>query len=215
VADDGFLPFEPRQHRMANAQQEWPSIATGIATGEEGTASELDGDHAVAAGSGEVAGAFAGKAASPGITSAQASALDDAPIETSADRQTSPEPEMQNPQLSTAAATSPCDHALVIRHEAIRLASIACGRALRHTVVLHPQTIAGFVDDAIVAAGNPRHARIRLHPLVADSQHGVDHERIWDAGLEPGDVIVECEGVTLRADLQGRAALLVRAAAER
>jgi hypothetical protein len=193
MADDGFMPFEPRRHRMAKAQQDPPSGVTG---------------------KGEDAEPFTSESISLDETSVQAGAPQSAPIEMPLDHQAIPEPEMPaEPQAPTVAA-APCDHALEIRHEAIRLASIACGRALRYAAVLHPQTIAGFVRDALAAAGNPRHARIRLYP-DADSQHDMDHELIWDAGLEPGDVIVECDDVTLRADLQGRAALLVRAAAER
>lgn len=210
AADGGFVPFEPRRHRKANAHLEEPPS---IAPGEERAESQPDGAPTWATAGEEEAEPLTSHAASPCATSAQASATDNTALETSTGQEAGLEPKMREPQ--PPAATSPCDHALAIRHEAIRLAAIACGRALRHAVVLHPQTIAAFVDDALAAAGNPRHARVRLHPDVVGTQHDGGHEWIWDAGLERGDVIVECDDVVLRADLQSRAALLVRAAAER
>ncbi len=207
AADDGFMPFEPRRHRIASALETPPTTAPLGGRVE----SQVDDD---AIGNGEEAEPFASDATSPGVSSAQAGATDIAAIKTSMDQQASLAPEMREPQQPAAAAISQCDHALAIRSEAIRLASIACGRALRHAVVLHPRTIAGFVDDALAAAGNPRHARIWLHP-DAGTQRDMDHEQIWDAKLEPGDVIVEHEDVMLRADLERRSALLVRAAADR
>jgi hypothetical protein len=107
-----------------------------------------------------------------------------------------------------------CNHALEIRHEAIRLASIACGRALRHAVLLHPGVIAAFVDNAIAAAGLPQHARIRVHPDSIARVHASHHDRIGDDELSPGDVIIECDGVSVGAGLETRARLLVAAAAE-
>jgi hypothetical protein len=112
------------------------------------------------------------------------------------------------------AQPSICDHALEIRHEAIRLAAIACGRALRHAVLLHPGVIAAFVDDAMAAAGLPQHARIRVHPASIAYIAAPHHDRIGDDTLPLGDVEVESNGVTLGADTDTRAGLLVNAAAE-
>jgi hypothetical protein len=109
---------------------------------------------------------------------------------------------------------SRCDHALEIRHEAIRLAAIACGRALRHAVLLHPSIIAAFVDDAIAAAGLPQHARIRVHPGSIAHVSATAHDSIGDDDLSPGDVVIECNDVTVGADTDTRAGLLVTAAAE-
>ena len=108
----------------------------------------------------------------------------------------------------------PCEHGLEIRREAIRLAAIACGRALRHAVLLHPGVIAAFVDDAIAAAGSPQHARIRVHPASIKAVRASHHDRIDDEEMSPGDVVIECNGVTISADIDTRAELLVRAAAE-
>jgi Flagellar assembly protein FliH len=109
-------------------------------------------------------------------------------------------------------APKTCDHDLAIRNEAVRLAAIACGRALRHAVMMHPAVIARFVDDAIEAAGHP-HARIRLHPDSVATIVVPDHELIADERLSPGDVMVECDGTSVGATLIERASLLVSAAA--
>jgi len=134
-------------------------------------------------------------------------------VQTKAD----PEP----PPISAAPARVPpevtvsrCDHALEIRREAIRLAAIACGRALRHAVLLHPSVIAAFVDDAIAAGGLPQHARIRVHPGSIAHVGATQHDSIGDDDVSPGDVVIECNGVTVGADTDTRAGLLVTAAAE-
>lgn len=117
-------------------------------------------------------------------------------------------------QPTTSCDGNHCDHALEIRREAIRLAAIACGRALRHAVVVHPGVIAAFVDDAIAAAGLPQHARIRVHPGSIAQMSASHHDRIGDDDLSLGDVVVECNGVTVGADTETRASLLVTAATE-
>lgn len=94
-----------------------------------------------------------------------------------------------------------CDHRQLIRNEAIRLAAIACGRALRHVAVAHPQAIASFVDEAFAAAGRPTHHSTSSH--------------LNDATLEFGEVVIQCDGSRVGADIETRAELLVRAAAER
>jgi hypothetical protein len=107
-----------------------------------------------------------------------------------------------------------CDHACEIRNEAVRLASIACGRALRHAVVLHPKVIAAFVDDALRSAGTRQVERIRVHSDVA--QH-VDPRcgpvQIAEE-LSPGDVFIDLNNGSVGATLETRAELLVAAAAE-
>jgi len=110
-------------------------------------------------------------------------------------------------------AAEACDHSLAIRNEAIRLAAIACGRALRHAVMLHPAIIARFVDDAIEAAGYPAHARIRVHADSVAAITAPDHDRIAHERLSPGDGTVECDGTSVGATLLKRASLLVSAAA--
>ena len=110
-------------------------------------------------------------------------------------------------------AAAACDHSLAIRNEAIRLAAIACGCALRHAVMLHPAVIARFVDDALAAAGHPAHARICVHPDSIAAITAPGHDRIADDRLSPGDVTVVCDDTSVGATLLERASLLVRAAA--
>jgi hypothetical protein len=93
-----------------------------------------------------------------------------------------------------------CDHEVLIRGEAIRLAVIACGRALRQVTVIHPQLIAAFVDEALAAAGRADEA------VVATNVAG--------RTLEVGEVAIEIGDARIEADIETRAALLVRAAAD-
>lgn len=92
-----------------------------------------------------------------------------------------------------------CRHEHLIRNEAIRLAAIACGRALRHAALIHPQVIARFVDDALEAAGNPKSFSIGSNGS--------------DGALDFGEVLIQCDGSFIGAELETRAELLVRAAA--
>jgi hypothetical protein len=106
------------------------------------------------------------------------------------------------------------DHAYEIRNEAVRLASIACGRALRHAVLLHPRIIAAFVDDALRSTGARQVERIRVHATGA-SQIDPSQGPVQIADdLSPGDLFIDTNGGTIGADLETRAELLVAAAAE-
>ena len=91
-----------------------------------------------------------------------------------------------------------CTHEAVIRNEAVRLAAIACGRALRHVGAIHPQLIATFVDEAMMAAGQPAEAAVGVCELREDG----------DISVTFGEA-----NVGIGADLDTRAELLVRAAA--
>jgi hypothetical protein len=93
-----------------------------------------------------------------------------------------------------------CAHASTIRAEAVRLAIVACGRALRHVAVVHPKLVVAFVNDALAVAGNPEGAKIHA---VADSE-----------GSDLGDVLIEYGESQIGADLTMRAELLVRAVAD-
>lgn len=90
-----------------------------------------------------------------------------------------------------------CEHDTLIRSEAIRLAAIACGRALRHAAVIHPQLIATFVDEALEAAGAANGAIVATRRDVS----------------EFGSVAIAFGDAGIGADIDTRAALLVRAAA--
>jgi hypothetical protein len=93
-----------------------------------------------------------------------------------------------------------CNHECLIRAEAIKLAIIACGRALRHVAAVHPKLVASFVDDALAAAGSPKD--MSIESTLAD--------RISDAG----EVSIDFGDCHIGADLPTRAELLVRAAAD-
>jgi hypothetical protein len=142
----------------------------------------------------------------------------DAPTSASLATEVAPSAEVQvqveSPNTTTKARPRECDHALETRNEAVRLAAVACGKALRHAVMLHPRVIAAFVDDAIAAAGHPLTARIRVHPASVGSIATPQYDRVGDDRLSPGEVVVESDGVSLGADLDSRAELLVSAAAE-
>jgi len=107
-----------------------------------------------------------------------------------------------------------CDHAFEIRNEAVRLASIACGRALRHAVLLHPQIIAAFVDDALRTTGGRTTHRILVHEGLIS--YVDQHHRFVEgnADLSPGDLVIDVDGGSVGADLEARAELLVAAASE-
>jgi hypothetical protein len=188
VGDESFVPFVPRQLIVPDTNGAQREAETNTNAGEESVA-----DCQTSAEIESDADSIEQINTNPETSTIQAEALD--------------VPTCRGPEKY-------CDHALEIRHEAIRLASIACGRALRHAVLLHPGVIAAFVDDAIAAAGLPQHARIRVHPDSIARIHASHHDRIGDDDLSPGDVVIECDGVSVGARLDTRARLLVAAAAE-
>lgn len=100
-----------------------------------------------------------------------------------------------------------------VRDEAIRLAATACSRALRYAVDRNPRLVARFVDDALRAAGSPRHAIVRVAPsATASAQEQREHDYVADTSLAPGDVFIVCADGTLGATIEQRAEGLVRAA---
>lgn len=122
------------------------------------------------------------------------------------------EPELpSNPQPPDR---PPCDHRREIRNEAVRLAAVACGRALRHAVAIDPSVLARFVDDAIAASGNTKHALVRVHPDLVRAVARRGHECIADDSVALGEVVVEAQGASVAANLDERAEVLARAAAD-
>jgi hypothetical protein len=107
-----------------------------------------------------------------------------------------PEPEPE-PIVRPSIVVQACTHEALIRSEAIRLAAIACGRALRRAAVIHPQVISAFVDEAMEAAGRATEGVVAVRE---------EAEALGDVAITFGDAGIE-------ADLETRAALLVRAAA--
>jgi len=200
VGDESFVPFVPRQliQPRANSQGEREQSSV-----PENNGAQCEPEPNTK-GEGECE---VGREATPQIEAT-------AEVEALAEIETSSGTKAQTRTDPTEGKERPCDHALEIRHEAIRLAAVACGRALRHAVLLHPSVIAAFVDDALAAAGLPQHARIRVHPGSIAHINARGHESIGDDDLSPGDVVIECNGITVGADTNTRASLLVTAAAE-
>jgi hypothetical protein len=195
IADEDFVPFVPRQLAQAIHADNVSRSSTLIDKDAQSPAEEP-----------------VRAADEPTLTA-------DAPTSASVTPDVTPSPEVQVHAETTSSTTTnavrhECDHALEIRNEAVRLAAVACGKALRHAVMLHPRVIAAFVDDAIAAAGHPLTARIRVHPASVGAIATSQYDRVGDDCLSPGEVVVECDGVNLGADVDSRAELLVSAAAE-
>jgi hypothetical protein len=194
IADEDFVPFVPRQLAQAIHADNVSRSSTLIDKDAQSPAEEP-----------------VRAADEPTLTA-------DAPTSASLTTDVTPSPEVQvhaeTSSTTTKAVRHECDHALEIRNEAVRLAAVACGKALRHAVMLHPRVIAAFVDDAIAAAGHPLTARIRVHPASVGAIATPQYDRVGDDCLSPGEVVVECDGVNLGADVDSRAELLVSAAAE-
>lgn len=106
------------------------------------------------------------------------------------------------------------ENAESIRTAAIRLASIACASALRTAIARNPLFVARFVDEALERFPD-RPATIFLHPtdaMVVGERPDATIEESPD--LSRGDVIVEAWGKRIEGTIDGRAALLVRRAAD-
>jgi len=105
--------------------------------------------------------------------------------------------------------------AAAVREEAIRLAGLACARALHEAIARNPLFVTRFVEDALRASGDTSRARVRLRPVEASTCAGaVKCDVVADDALEPGEVVVECDRGTVRATIEERARRLARAAAD-
>jgi hypothetical protein len=102
----------------------------------------------------------------------------------------------------------------IIRCEAVRLAAIACGRALRRAMLMHPNALASFVDEAIAAAGHPPDARVHVHPAIQGELESVGRVCHEDAGLAEDEIALETRGGMIRGDPSTCARLLVCAASQ-
>lgn len=127
-------------------------------------------------------------------------------------------PDRDEAQPLSASMRCECDRPqgdAEVRGLAIRLAGIACARALHEAVARNPLFVARFVDDALQAFGDIKHARARLRSIeAAVCAAAVGCDVVADDALAPGDVVVESESGVLRASIETRAANLVRAAAD-
>ena len=102
-----------------------------------------------------------------------------------------------------------------VRALAIRLAGEACARALHQAIARNPLFVARFVDDALRAAGGQNGARARVrHEAAAACANRVRCDLASDDALAPGEVVVETASGSVRATLEDRAQILVRAAAD-
>ncbi|MDQ2816788.1 MAG: FliH/SctL family protein [Candidatus Eremiobacteraeota bacterium] len=99
--------------------------------------------------------------------------------------------------------------------EAIALAEIACSRMLARALAEDDRrTIESFVADALAAAGSQGPFETRLNPRDA-ALVAARYDPIADPALTRGSVVVSTPAGTLRADMNARAGLLVRAAAHK
>ncbi len=218
MAEPGFVPFVPRRLGVAVEPARTTANETNVAV-ELARPARSDGaaesTRPGAAGTHKGAVELALPAAPPPTEEIEAcgSAVDAMGAGERLEQE-QPRESDEQPRKSAGPELPACSHARQIRHEAIRLAAMACGRALRHAIVLHPRIIAGLVDDAIAAAGNPEHARIRLHPDAVAAISSPDHDCISDETLGVGDVVVELDGSSVGASMDTFAELLARAGAE-
>jgi len=114
-----------------------------------------------------------------------------------------------------ALACDPAGRAAAVREEAVRLAGLACARALHEAIARNPLFVTRFVEDALRASGDTSRARVRLRPVEASTCAGaVKCDVVADDALEPGEVVVECDRGTVRATIEERARRLARAAAD-
>jgi hypothetical protein len=102
----------------------------------------------------------------------------------------------------------------MIRCEAVRLAAIACGRALRRAMLMHPNALAAFVDEAIAAAGHPQDVRLRAHPAIKDELERLGRACGEEAGMDEEEITMETPGGLVRGDPTTCARLLVSAASQ-
>ena len=134
--------------------------------------------------------------------------VDDAPEKSSDDR-------VARSTAPLLPAGDPSEFEAAIRERAIRLAGIACARALHEAIARNPLFVVRFVDDALAASGDAKGARVRLSaPDAAVCAGVVRCDVVADDALAPGEVVVESDGGSLRASIETRAERLVRAAAD-
>jgi len=114
-----------------------------------------------------------------------------------------------------ALACDPAGRAAAVREEAVRLAGLACARALHEAIARNPLFVVRFVDDALRASGEMKDACVRLRPVdAATCADAVKCDVVADDALEPGEVVVESECGTVRSSIEERATRLVLAAAD-
>ena len=95
-----------------------------------------------------------------------------------------------------------------IRPELVRLAMAVAGRIVREEIGLRPEVLEGILDEALAEGRELGRLTLRLHPadygvlfarLQGKTQNGEPLEVRPDAGLSPGDLVVEGENGTVDA----------------
>lgn len=139
------------------------------------------------------------------------------------DDDTTPSPEPGADVMEAVEEAPPVDpideiddsrHLALVREQAIGIAGKACARALHAAIARNPLFIARFVEDAIAAAG-PSPTRVRLSPADAQACGAfVDAEVVADRLVARGEVVVDTADGSVRATIEKRCAILVRAAAQ-
>lgn len=95
-----------------------------------------------------------------------------------------------------------------VRPELVRLAVAVAGRIVRGEIGLRPEILEGMLDEALAEARELGRLTLRVHPgdygtlferLQEKLRHGEPIEIRPDAGLSPGDVVVEGENGTVDA----------------
>lgn len=95
-----------------------------------------------------------------------------------------------------------------VRPELVRLAVAVAGRIVREEIGLRPEILEGILDEALAEARELGRLSLRLHPgdygtlfedLHQKIHHGEPLEVRPDAGLSPGDLVVEGENGTVDA----------------
>lgn len=99
-----------------------------------------------------------------------------------------------------------------IRNEAVRLAAVACGKALRRAMLLDPGLLAKFVDDALSGSPSADGAVVRLNPKDVATAAPTSCDTISDPSLAPGEFAIDTSSGTISGNVEERAALLVLAA---
>ncbi|MBC5806592.1 MAG: FliH/SctL family protein [Candidatus Eremiobacter antarcticus] len=98
-----------------------------------------------------------------------------------------------------------------IRNEAVRLASIACGKAVRRGLLVDPGLLARFVDEALSDAQGDDSV-VRLNPNDAGIAARRGYDIIADQSVAPGEFAIDTPSGTIGGTIEERAALLVLAA---
>jgi len=148
----------------------------------------------------------------PAAEDAPADVADEAPAEDLGDAGSEDAAEGAGEEAPLQAAIASVQRLADIRNEAVRLAAIACGKALRRAMLLDPAQLARFVDDALSDAQARNGAVVRLHPNDVAVGASPSCDTNPDSSLAPGEFAIDTSSGTISGNVEERAALLVLAA---